>query len=147
MSQPQPEVRMSAPDAFHVMLEPVPEPATGVAVSLDGPIVPGRRGTVKCPRCLTVGMADDLRCVACQAPLGGEPNRLPPVDRGRRLARFGLVGLVVGIGLGPVAGGGITLVNSPAAGPTANLILWACLGGGIGAAVAYALGLVSHRRR
>ena len=120
---------MSAPDAFHALLEPVPE-AAAVAVGLDGPVVPSRRTAVKCPRCLTVGMADDLQCVACHGPLGGQGNVLPPADRGRRLARFGLIGLVVGFGLGPLAGGGFPLVSSPAAGPIANLLLWACLGGG-----------------
>lgn len=143
-----PEVRMSAPHAFHAMLEPVPDAApVAVAVSLDGPVAPRGRPTTKCRRCLTVAAADDRQCVACHAPLGDEPNARPPADRGRRLARFSLVGLAVGTGLGPLAGGSLTMVSSPTAGPIANLILCACLGGGIGAVVAYALGLVSHRQR
>jgi len=139
---------MSSPDAFHAMLEPaeVSGPPADV-VGLGEPIVPRRSLTVKCPRCLTVGTTDDVQCVACRAPLGDEPNAVRPVDRGRRAARLGLLFLAIGAGLGPMLGNGTPLIGRPAGGQTVNLLLWACLSGGLGAVLGYAIGWARSRRR
>jgi len=106
------------------------------------PAGPRPRPTVKCPRCRTVGTDEDVRCVSCRAPLGADGGRLPPAAVGGRVARLALLGLAVGAGLGPIVGDGIMLVPRTAGGPNVNLILWGCLGGGIGAAIGCALGLV-----
>jgi hypothetical protein len=139
---------MTPPDAFHAMLEPADEARpVEPAMNWAERAVPRRLVTVKCPRCGTVNTAEDPRCVACLAPLGCSPAAQPAGGRGRRAARWGLVALAVGAGLGPILGDGITLVAKTPGGPNVNLILWVCLGGGIGAVVGYALGFAMTRQR
>ena len=101
---------------------------------------------MKCRRCLTVCTDDDERCPACRAPLYDEPAALPPAAVGRRAGRWGLVGLAIGVGLGPVLGGVLPLVPPSPGGLNVNLILWACLGGGMGAVAGYLLALARFRR-
>jgi hypothetical protein len=139
---------MPAPDAFHAMLEPADEakPAESANSWADRP-VPRRMVTVKCPRCGTVNTADDPRCVACLALLGCNPAAQPVAIPGRRAARWGLVALAIGAGLGPILGDGITLVARTRGGPNVNLLLLACLGGGIGAVLGYVLGFAATRQR
>jgi hypothetical protein len=139
---------MPAPDAFHAMLEPADqakaeEPPNSWA---ERP-VPRRTVMVKCPRCGTVNTADDPRCVGCLAPLGYNPAARPAAAPGRRAARWGLVALAVGAGLGPILGDGITLVARTRGGPNVNLLLLACLGSGIGAVVGYVLGFATTRQK
>jgi len=139
---------MSSPNAIGAMLEPAETaPAPDGSAGLGEPVAPRRPPTVKCPRCLTVGTADDVRCVACQAPLWQEQSLPVPVNRGRRAARLALLFLAIGAAIGPLAGNGISLIGPRAAGTTVNLLLWGGLSGAIGAAAGYILGQVAPRRR
>ena len=101
----------------------------------------------KCPRCRTVCSDDDGQCPACRAPIEDGPSELSPAARGRRASRLGLLCLALGAGLGPIIGSSLPLVARPAGGPDANLILWACLGGVVGAVAGYVLGLVTSNLR
>lgn len=138
---------MTPSDTFHPLLEPaVQAPPEEPALNWEEPVPLQRRPSVKCPRCLTVNTADDPECVSCHAPLGDNPRSVRSVDGGRRAARFGLVCLAIGIGLGPVAGNGIVLLGPPNGGPTVNTIMWALLGGVTGMIAGCGIGWVKPRR-
>src|SRR5262245_19043175 len=111
---------MTQSDLYHPMLKPAdkaePEEQT---LSWAERAVPRRLSTVKCRRCGTVNTADDPWCVGCRVPLGLNPALLP-TNRGRRAARWGLVALALGAGLGPILGDGMTLVARTPRGPNVN---------------------------
>ena len=100
---------------------------------------------MKCPRCLTVCTREDTRCLGCGAQFVENVAAMTPAVREKRAAWWALAALAVGTGLGPIVGDNITIIPRTPGGPNVNMILWACLGGGIGAVIGYALALARFR--